>query len=148
MFALIRLKKLFPGKIHFLKSSLAVVRTYLPESFREFIYQRARWAAKARFYNDWVISFTALLVFAINFALLCFFCMGVFHFQWVPFVVLLFLKTIIDFPFLLSVSRFFNRPRLIFWFPLVQSFYFLYVSFTAAFSFVVPKLWKGRRMMH
>jgi glycosyltransferase involved in cell wall biosynthesis len=146
MFALIALKRQSPGSVQYLKSRDALVVTSLPTSLRTFLHQRTRWAAKAKFYNDWQINLTALLVAFVNLFLASLFVNALVSNHWSPLLLLLLVKSVVDFPFLLSVSRFFQKSGLMFWFPVVQSFYFLYVSFTALFSLFIPKYWKGRKI--
>jgi cellulose synthase/poly-beta-1,6-N-acetylglucosamine synthase-like glycosyltransferase len=148
MFAMMELQKHFPGRVLFLKAGQAAVSTQLPDNLRAFFQQRRRWAGKAPFYSDpWVIT-TAAIVFLTNMGLLTELCWGFVSGAWLPFVVLLGLKSLVDFYFLQSVSSFFGLKRLLVWFPVVQSFYFLYVVLTVLLALVPVNHWKGRNMNH
>jgi poly-beta-1,6-N-acetyl-D-glucosamine synthase len=144
IFALLALKKKFPGKVHFIKSSEAKIITPLPDQLKSFFQQRKRWTAKSKYYNDGAIIITALTVFAVNFLLLTCLISGILNGNFSNFFILFFMKSAIDFPLLQRVTCFFGEKRLLGWFPVVQSFYFLYVCFTVFAAFISPITWKGR----
>jgi glycosyltransferase involved in cell wall biosynthesis len=144
IFALLTLKNKYSGRIHFIKSKEASVYASMPPSLNSFIGQRKRWTAKAKFYNDPAIIFTALVVFAINSLLFICLLWWIFKGNFSYFLVLLFMKSAIDFPVLQRVTAFFETKKLMRWFPVVQSFYFLYVCFTVFAAFISPIKWKGR----
>jgi glycosyltransferase involved in cell wall biosynthesis len=144
MFVMLELKKKYPNKIHFLKSTEATVNTLLINNLFSFFRQRKRWAAKAKFYNDISISGTALIVFLVNMLLMTCLVIGFVKGNFFYFLILFLIKSAIDFPFLYRVTTFFGEKQLMRWFPVVQSFYFLYVCFTAIAAMITPITWKGR----
>jgi poly-beta-1,6-N-acetyl-D-glucosamine synthase len=144
IFALLTLKKIHPGRIHFIKSKDAAVYASMPLTLNSFIGQRKRWTAKAKFYNDPAIIITAFVVFAINLLLLISLLFGIIKGDFSYFLILFFMKSAIDFPALQRVTSFFDKKKLMRWFPVVQSFYFLYVCFTVFAAFISPIKWKGR----
>jgi len=144
IFALLTLKKKYPGRIHFIKSKEATVFASMPLMLNSFIGQRKRWTAKAKFYTDPAIIATALVVLAINLLLLTDLLWGLLKGNFSYFLILFFLKSAIDFPVLQRVTAFFDKQKLMQWFPVVQSFYFLYVCFTVFAAFISPIKWKGR----
>jgi cellulose synthase/poly-beta-1,6-N-acetylglucosamine synthase-like glycosyltransferase len=144
IFALLALKKKYPGRICFIKSMDAVIYTSLPQNLGTFFRQRKRWVAKAKFYKDPAIIIAAVAVFVVNFLLFISLFMGIVMGNFSYFLTLLMMKTAIDFPLLLRVTAFFGQKRLIWWFLLVQSFYFLYVCFTVFAAFISPIKWKDR----
>ncbi len=148
MFVMLELKKKYPNKIHFLKSTEATVNTLLINDLTLFFRQRKRWAAKAKFYNDIIISGTALIVFLVNMLLMTCLVAGFVNGNFSYFLILFLIKSAIDFPFLYRVTTFFGKKRLMRWFPVVQSFYFLYVCFTAIAAMITPITWKGRVMKY
>lgn len=148
MFAMMKMHKRFPGKVMYLKSTHAIVNTTLPKTFMLFIKQRRRWAAKARFYKDAWVLFTALSVFLTNLVLFFALLWGICLAQWLPVSILFTSKCLIDFFFLKDVTSFFNQKRLLWGFLPVQSFYFLYVVFTAVTSLIPVNNWKGRKIKH
>lgn len=68
IYLLQKIKKIFPGTVHFLKSASATVTTQPATTWRDFYHQRIRWISKARHPGDWKI--TAILVWAYLFNLL------------------------------------------------------------------------------
>lgn len=146
MFGMMELKKKYPGKVHFIKSKEASVYTHIVSGVRPFLMQRGRWASKARFYRDPTIVFTALTVFITNVMLLLALLYGIFNHQYTPFVLLLAMKSAVDFPLLYGVTSFFNKKKLMYWFPVAQSFYFIYVCIAVLYGTIMPNVWKGRRI--
>lgn len=146
VFAMVELKKKYPNRVKFLKSREAMVYSRFPNSLCSFFQQRSRWAAKSKFYRDPVIIITALAVFGVNFILMLSLSYGFWYHNFIPFFILLLMKSLIDFPFLYRVADFFDQKRLMFWFPLVQSLYFLYVCITVFVAATLPINWKERRI--
>ena len=148
IFLLHELKLKYPKKIHFLKSKQAKVYTKLAPDLLSFLRQRKRWTSKARFYTDFDTIITALIVFGINATLFSTILYGIFSGHFLPFFVLIFIKSTIDFLFLFRITRFFDQTRLMWWFPIVQSFYFLYICFTVFLAFFSPVAWKERKIKY
>jgi glycosyltransferase involved in cell wall biosynthesis len=146
VFAMLELKKKYPKGIHFLKSMDAAVYSSVPGNFAAFFRQRSRWAAKSKFYRDYGILATAFIVLLINFLLLIALLLGFFQQDYWPFIILLTIKSLIDFPFLYRVTSFFKEKKLMRWFLLAQSIYFFYVCITVFLALVVPNAWKGRKI--
>jgi glycosyltransferase involved in cell wall biosynthesis len=148
MFLLHELKRRYPNRIHFLKSIQATVFTKLAPDLPSFFRQRKRWTSKARFYTDFDTIITALIVFGINATLLSTIIYGIISGSFFPLFVLFFTKSAIDFLFLFRITLFFHQKRLMWWFPIVQSFYFLYICFTVFTAFFSPSLWKNRKIKY
>lgn len=146
MFVLEKVKKLYPQGICFIKSAKATVTTKIAATLKQFFNQRRRWAAKAAYYTDLDIIITALAVLQINLMLLAFLVVAIVTSNYTFFLLLLGIKTIIDLPFLWSVTRFFNKSKLMYCFPLLQCVYFFYVSFTFLGSFTGNFNWKSRKL--
>ncbi|HEY4786212.1 MAG TPA: hypothetical protein VIH57_09180, partial [Bacteroidales bacterium] len=146
VFALLKLKKTYPGKICYLKSPEAAVSTCLSKNITSFFKQRGRWTSKARYYKDTDVIFTALCVLSVNILLVYTLGFGIFLHDFTYFIVLMVIKSLIDFPFLYRVTSFFNQTRLMLWFPLVQSVYFLYVCITIFIAAFLPNSWKNRKI--
>jgi cellulose synthase/poly-beta-1,6-N-acetylglucosamine synthase-like glycosyltransferase len=146
IFAMLELKKKYPGRIRYLKSKEAAVYSTVPSNISLFFQQRSRWASKSKFYKDPFIIITALTVFGINFALLNSLAYGIIQHNFFYFLMLLLIKSIIDFPFLYRVTSFFGQERLMLWFPIVQILYFLYVCITVFIAIIFPISWKERRI--
>ena len=56
----------YPGKVMFLKSANAIVRTKPMETLKEFFNQRIRWASKADKYTDKKIITVLMIVYLFN----------------------------------------------------------------------------------
>ncbi len=144
MFVLQQLKKKYRYKIHFIKSVNCIVRTRLTDSFITFIQQRRRWTAKALNYSDPDIIVTGMVVLGINLLLLTTIIYGVIVADLRSFLILFFTKYFIDCLFLYKITRFYGDKRIMFWFPLTECFYFLYVCFTVFSSMMWSITWKNR----
>lgn len=144
IFALLTLKKKYPGRIGYLKSMEAAVYTVLPNSLKSFFDQRGRWTEKSKFYKDAAILVTAGVVFLTNASLLLSMVLGIVLGNFFPFLILLGIKTLTDLPFLWRVTSFFKERQLMVWFPLAQCFYFFYVCITVVWAVMMPIVWKER----
>jgi cellulose synthase/poly-beta-1,6-N-acetylglucosamine synthase-like glycosyltransferase len=131
----------------FVKSIPAVAQTSIEGSWIGFIQQRMRWASKSPRYNTLASAFTAALVFVFHLLLLLFLLGGFINsgFLLIAGMMLIF-KSLVDFPFLYSITRFFGKKRLMFYFPLVQVIYLFYVNFITVASLSGNISWKGRRI--
>jgi len=148
MFLLHELKGKYPNEIHFLKSKQAAVYTAMTSNLTSFFRQRKRWTSKAKFYTDIDTILTALIVFGMNVTLLLTIIYGINSGISLPFIILFIAKSFIDFIFLYRVTGFFGQKRLMWWFPIVQSFYFLYICFTVLSALFTSNSWKERRIKY
>ena len=132
-------------RIMFLKSRDAAVTTGVHTGLNKFLEQRKRWASKVPFYKTKSSLFTALLVFLIHISAVACLVAGFIVPQLIAvagFIILF--KSFLDFPFLYSVAGYYGRRRLLFYFPLIQAAYFIYVSYTSVSSLGGSINWKGR----
>jgi cellulose synthase/poly-beta-1,6-N-acetylglucosamine synthase-like glycosyltransferase len=132
-------------KMIFLKNRDATVITKPQNGLRAFISQRKRWASKSRHYKTRASVFTSFLVFFLNFYALL--CLLFALFYWWFLLIAAFLvmsKSLVDFPFLYSVTGYFGERKLMRYFPAIQVIYFFYISFTAIAAFTRISQWKGR----
>ena len=65
-----KIAKKYPDRIHYLKSTDAIVSTKPMKSWSTFFNQRIRWASKAMHYNDKRIFWVLLLVYLFNLSFL------------------------------------------------------------------------------
>ena len=144
IFVLQELKKKYRQKIHFVKSRDLIVYTKISSTILSFFNQRKRWVSKAPLYNDIDIITTAFFVLLINISLLGTFILGLISYDIAPFLYLLLIKSLADYLILNKVTTFFREKSLMLWFPIVQSIYFVYVSFTVLITIFVPGSWKNR----
>ena len=145
-FLLEKFTEAFPNQIHYLKSPQAIVTTTFQESWASYITQRKRWAAKSTGYTKAFTKGVGVLILVSNLT----FVMGVvFAFAKaythpLPFLILLFIKIVADFILLIQASRFFNKQKLLLWYPLCALWYPFISSYIALISLKGGFTWKGR----
>ncbi len=145
VFLLLAMKNSGKKKLVFLKTNLGYIQTKVQSGINEFLQQRKRWASKSRYYNTKASVFTALLVFAINFYTLIILFAGLINSEFLFIAACIFiLKSMIDFPFLYSITRYFREENLMKIFIASQFVYFFYISYTAISAFTGVFKWKGR----
>lgn len=136
-----------PGKVHYLKSKEAIVSTQPEKNWRAFFNQRIRWASKARIYEDKRIFPVLLLVYVLNLSFLILFATGFFcPAYWLYLAGLWIAKTVVEFPFFMSLSKFFNKQwanKLFFFF---QPLHIFYTIVSGLFSQFGKYEWKGRKV--
>ncbi|KPL16049.1 MAG: hypothetical protein AMS26_05965, partial [Bacteroides sp. SM23_62] len=147
MFLMLWLKKMHPGSIRYITSPGAVIRTLPANNLYTFLMQRFRWASKSRFYRDFHICSTALLVFLTNASLLV---VGVLCFisaHWITvFGLLMVVKGMIDLLFMNEVLKYYGKRKLLLLFLPLELIYFMYVSVVGIASQLTPYTWKGRNI--
>lgn len=136
-----------PGKVHYLKSKEAIVSTQPEKNWRAFFNQRIRWASKARIYEDKRIFPVLLLVYLLNLSFLILFATGFFcPAYWLYLAGLWIAKTVVELPFFMSLSKFFNKQwanKLFFFF---QPLHIFYTIVSGLFSQFGKYEWKGRKV--
>ncbi|MCK4661252.1 MAG: glycosyltransferase [Bacteroidales bacterium] len=142
---LLKLKKKFKKSIMFLKSSNATVSTSPQKSLKALFQQRKRWTSKSRAYKDADIILTALIVFITNFLLFVSFIL-----MWtnkdflLSFIIIFFSKSIIDFIFLVKITKYFKKTYLLKIFIPLNFIYFFYISIIAIIGNIGKYKWKNR----
>jgi cellulose synthase/poly-beta-1,6-N-acetylglucosamine synthase-like glycosyltransferase len=132
-------------KISFLKHGKFFVTTHAEPDLSGFLNQRKRWTSKSLQYRSKPAIYTAILIFLINiYAVILFLCGLSYPGLLIIAMFIFILKSAIDFPFLYSVTGFFGRKNLMWYFPVIQIVYFFYISFTVIFAFTSGYNWKGR----
>jgi cellulose synthase/poly-beta-1,6-N-acetylglucosamine synthase-like glycosyltransferase len=139
--------KQHPDRVHYLKSKDAIVATQPMKTWKAFFNQRIRWASKAKNYDDKRIIAVLLLVYLFNLSFLALGIAGFFCYHyWLYLSGLWIAKTLIELPFFLSVSRFFNKQwaaKLFFFF---QPLHILYTIISGLFGQFGKYEWKGRKV--
>ena len=139
--------KQYPDKVHYLKSKEAIVSTQSMKTWKDFFNQRIRWASKAGKYDDKRIFAVLLLVYLFNFSFLILAIAGFFYHQyWIYLGGLWVAKTIVEFPFFLSVSGFFNKQWAAKFFFFFQPLHILYTIISGIFGQFGKYEWKGRKV--
>lgn len=147
VFFLLALHRSGKRSLHFLKNRSAVVITSAEKSLGNFLNQRRRWASKSRNYDTIASVFTSLIVFLINFYVVIILFYSVLSYEVLMISLFLFVfKSIVDFPFLYSVTGYFRDRNLMNYFPVIQFLYFFYISFTVITAFSGINEWKGRKV--
>jgi cellulose synthase/poly-beta-1,6-N-acetylglucosamine synthase-like glycosyltransferase len=137
----------FPGKAGYLKNKNAIVITEAAETWKAFWQQRIRWSSKADKYQDKKIFRALLLVYAFNFFLLVLFIGSVFYPDTLFIAILLLLsKTLVEFPFVRSVAKFFNQEKLMVYFAFLEPLHIIYVVVAGFIGKFGTYQWKGRKV--
>ncbi len=142
-----KIAKKYPGNTHYLLSKEAVVSTQPMKTWKVFFNQRIRWASKAREYSDKRIVAVLVLVYLFNLSFLALLTAGFFNSQyWLLLAVLWVAKTLVEFPFFISISRFFDKQWAIRLFPFFQPLHIVYTIISGLFGQFGKYEWKGRRV--
>jgi poly-beta-1,6-N-acetyl-D-glucosamine synthase len=131
----------YPGRVHYLKSHDAIVRTIPPLTWGDFFSQRIRWAGKTIHYKDYRIFFALLLVLLINLLFPVLLAAGYYK----TVILYLIFKTVIELGFIYPVAKFYNQQRLLKWFLFLQPFHILYTITVGIVSQFTSYRWKGRK---
>jgi len=144
---MMKMVKLSPDRIGYLKSPNAAVSTLAQSDWKGFLQQRIRWASKSGKYNDLKLTLILLLVYLFNLMLLVL-CIGSLFDHTLQFTafVILGIKIVIEFYFLAPVAKFFNNERVLRYFPLLQPLHIIYIVLAGFLGFVGKYEWKGRRV--
>ncbi|MEO7984461.1 MAG: glycosyltransferase [Bacteroidota bacterium] len=139
--------KRYPGNVHYLKSTDAIVSTTAMQTWKAFFNQRIRWASKAGSYDDKRIFTVLLLVYLVNLSFLVLLVAGCWSpYYWMYFLGLWIGKTIIEFPFFISLAGFFDKRWAIKLFFFFQPLHILYTIVSGLFGQFGKYVWKGRKV--
>lgn len=139
--------KKHPGSVHYLKSKDAIVSTQPMLSWKSFFNQRIRWASKATAYEDKTVTAVLLLVYLFNLSFLILLITAFWHTEyWFWLLGLWLAKTTIELPFVYSVARFFDKTKLVRYFPFFQPLHICYTIISGLFGQFGKYEWKGRKV--
>ena len=142
-----KIYRLYPERVFFLKNRQAVVTTRPATGWKGFIHQRVRWASKADRYDDKRIFWVLLLVWLVNFLYVALLAGAFFHSWWLGVVlVLLLLKTFVEYPFVREVAGFFGQQQLMVYFPVLQPLHILYTVVIGWMGKFGSYRWKDRKI--
>ena len=135
----------FLDEVHYLKAKEVIVSTKPTETWKSLFYQRVRWAAKTSSYKSSFGKLLGLIVFFGNLS----FVIGFFYFllgfwSYSVFVLVAFLKFLIDFVLLYATNKFLSKNR-IKSLLLSSLFYPFFSSTVALYSLFGSYEWKDRR---
>lgn len=147
VFILYKAKKHIPKRIAFLMAKETIVYTNAQNTLSGFFNQRVRWGAKAKGFTDRTALISILLLFfsnaAVSIALIL--CI-IFPALIIPALSIFVLKLIADIVFLLPVTRFFGKVKLLPLYPLTSIWLPVYITVTGILSLRGNYVWKGRKL--
>lgn len=142
-----KIVKQYPGKVHYLKSKETTVSTEPMKSWRSFFNQRIRWASKAAVYNDKRILPVLLLVYLFNLSFAVLLIAGIWDTHYILYAAILWVaKTLVELPFFISVSNFFDKQWAIKLFFFFQPLHIFYTIVSGLFGQFGKYEWKGRKV--
>ena len=137
----------FPGKIHYLKSAVAIVETAPQPDWLGFLNQRIRWASKSGKYKDHALTLVLVLVYLFNLSFLVAAALCFFNANYLKVLIGMFLvKTAVELYFLLPVANFYKKQRELQWFALLQPLHIIYIILAGLLGFIGVYQWKGRKV--
>lgn len=147
VFILYKAKKHIPQRIAFLIAKETLVYTNAQNTLSGFFNQRVRWGAKAKGYTDRAALVSILLLFFANAAVTLALILGIiFPALIIPALGIFVLKLIADIIFLLPITRFFNKLKLLPMYPVMSLWLPFYITVTGILSLRGNYVWKGRKL--
>ncbi|RYD58996.1 MAG: glycosyltransferase [Sphingobacteriales bacterium] len=142
---MMKMQKTFPGRISYLKSQAAIMKTQPQPDWGSFLQQRIRWASKSGKYDDKKLTFVLGLVYLYNLIFLLLVIGMAFYpvLKWTVLCYLL-LKTAAELYYLYSVAGFFNKRRELLLFPFFQPIHIMYIIVAGFLGLIGVYRWKGR----
>ncbi len=149
-----KISKRFPGQLKFLRNEDSIVYTKAKQTPSAFMQQRKRWASKKFSNLNVETKALSLLVYTLNLLLLVLPVMALYvkHHEvcGLPFykmwLLILFIKCVIDFLLLFLATSFFNKKKWLIFFIPEQLIYIPYVVFTGIMGWIGTYDWKGRKI--
>lgn len=140
-----KIRKKNPGKVHYLKNKDAIVLTRPMPTWKEFFMQRRRWASKSMNYDDKSLLPVLLLILILNLWFFVLIIASLFNSDyWIAVLAFIAAKTLIEYPFVKSIARFYNEQGLMKYFLLFQPLHIFYTVFVGIYSQFGKYEWKGR----
>lgn len=144
---LMKLQQRFPGRIAYLKSQQAIVKTAPQPDWRSFLQQRIRWASKSGKYDDHRMTAILLLVYLFNLSFLVTFIGAFFQpLLWLVLAGMFVLKVAVELYFLAPVAKFFGKRGQLVYFPALQPLHICYIILAGFLGFWGNYEWKGRKV--
>ena len=139
VFLLQKFAEKFPGKIHFIKSRSAIVKTQAASNWKALVQQKIRWAGKSKKGGQITAKFLGILMMLVHISLL-YALFNIQQFYW--FIVI---KFLVDALCLYQTNRFY-RARLLWWYyPLSFMVYPLYLLVVFVLALRGSYRWKGEK---
>ncbi len=138
VFLLQKFTQQFPGKIKFLKSRSAIVKTQAAPNWKSLIQQKIRWASKSKKSGQTIAKLLGILMMLVHLSLLY----ALFNFK--EFYWFIVVKFLVDALCLSQTNRFY-RARLLWWYyPLSFIVYPFYLLIVFVLAFRGKYQWKGQ----
>jgi cellulose synthase/poly-beta-1,6-N-acetylglucosamine synthase-like glycosyltransferase len=135
----------YGNKIGFLKNEDAIVYTHAKANLSEFIQQRKRWASKSTRYKNKGIIVLGVTVWAFNVSIILNLISGIFLLAMLKVaLVQLLIKVLFEFLFLLGVTKFAGRQKLLILLPVLNIMHILYIVYIGIAGNSGKYNWKGR----
>jgi len=142
-----KIARLYPSRIHYLKSTAAIVPTLPMKTWKAFLNQRIRWASKATQYNDRRIFPVLLLVYLVNLSLPVLLIAGCRNTRFFLYaLVFVLIKTLAEIPLFSNLAQFFDRRWTVRLFPLFQPLHICYTILSGFLGQFGKYEWKGRKV--
>ena len=143
---MLKIHKLYRGKISFLKDSRAIVQTSVIKRNSDFLEQRKRWASKIPNTLSGFTIFISVLTWLVHFFLLIYFAKALIDFKFLLLVLPFILIAVSEIVFLKSIGKFFNE-NISSWLVLIAlPFYCLYIVSVGLLAPFSTYQWKGRKV--
>lgn len=141
----------YPGRISFNKSREATVVTRPESGFRDFFWQRIRWAGKTGTYTDRRLQSLVVGVFFLSayilLAPIVLLLTGTNTYLWKVYLLVVALKFLADWFILDTGMKYFSRKDLRSFFLQAQLYHLLYITGIGSLSLLLKKYpWKGRKL--
>lgn len=137
----------YPERFFFVKHHSAIISTQPALTWKAFLHQRIRWASKADKYDDKRIFVVLLLVYFLNVFLLIILVAGLWSTSWfLFFIILVFMKTMLEYSFVSRVADFFKQRSLMVYFPFLQPLHIVYTVLAGWFGKFGTYEWKSRKV--
>lgn len=141
-----KIRMQYPGGIAYLKAREAIVTTQPVPAWKDFFWQRIRWAGKTRHYDDKKLFYALLLVYLVNLLFPVLLAAGFFDpLYWFAALLYLFAKTFVEWNFLAPVTRFYQQQKLLRYFFFLQPLHIFYTVVIGLISQFAGYHWKGRK---
>jgi cellulose synthase/poly-beta-1,6-N-acetylglucosamine synthase-like glycosyltransferase len=135
----------YDNHIGFLKNRDAIVYTHAKPTLSEFLQQRKRWASKSTRYKNKSIIVLGVFIWFFNLSILLNLLTGIFLTGYLKIaLVQLLLKMVMEFIFLIDVTGFAGRRKLLVLLPLLNILHVLYIIYIGIAGNSGKYNWKGR----
>ncbi|MBB5620019.1 cellulose synthase/poly-beta-1,6-N-acetylglucosamine synthase-like glycosyltransferase [Pedobacter cryoconitis] len=135
----------YDNHIGFLRNPDAMVYTHAKPNLGEFLQQRKRWASKSTRYKNKSIIVLGVFIWFFNVSILLNLLVGLFFIGFLKIALIqLLLKIIVEFIFLMDVTKFAKRRSLMVLLPVLNVLHVLYIIYIGVAGNSGKYNWKGR----